>query len=1177
MRRRWLYGLFAVLVLLAAAVVWGLVSPVGELVFRNLLGQTAAYITDEDGRVVAVLPRELDHHVNPRDKSQDIDNLDGTLNGIVQLYETEGLEAAMSAVPIAGSEPGTVDVIIYQELFFEGSGSTAEIAAALQSMEIEHLDRGDNYLFASVPIEQLETVARLEHIQFIMAKFPLEPLQGGNPTAQVNTAEQIHGAEAWHDAFKGQGVKIGVIDAGFATYDSLQQKGIVPVPADAACFVYRRKPNSLGVCRGKDAIHGTAVVESLMKVAPAATVYLAQVSAGEDLGPAVDWLIDREVDIINMSLEFPWDSSMKNYRPGSILSQVGRAVSNNITWVNAAGNQNNFSWFGNLSQGSRRVEELLSGLGLNRPWHRWYTSGYRFDHEFGTFDWRLAGNTCNIVELKKREHLKVWLRWDDTWGSSDLDLDIQVYSTSGVPVPGTRRQVRQNGEPRDYPMEQFRSVLKLFPGSYCIQVHNYSDAHGQPQPPLLTWLQLSSTHELKYSTGSSLAHPAGSANPGLIAVGAANYDSNDTIAWYSSRGPTIDGRIKPDLVGVDGVPTYSYEIHGKDDCEKPDDSDDSDEPDDSPKGHFCGTSQAAPHVAGLAALVKERFSEFSPKQVADYLKVNALARPGSPNNIWGHGLAHLPTPGKAVVATTPTPVTTLPPRPTPNQGTLVPISGTPEPSAIGTANPTATVVSTPVVVATPLPLILPPDLNCPDVLQGVDLQTDAKTLETPLHRAAKEGSFERVLCLLTGGADSNARDDGGRGPLHYLASSVGDTSETIEVLLAGGADPNLQNTQGGITHLPGQTPLHWAVQWSVPEVVMALLTGGADPNLGDNGLKTSLHVTESSEVAQMLLDAGANPNARDDGGRGPLHYQASSVGDTSETIEVLLAGGADPNLQNTQGGITHLPGQTPLHWAVQWSVPEVVMALLTGGADPNLGDNGLKTSLHVTESSEVAQMLLDAGANPNARDDGGRGPLHYLASSVGDTSETIEVLLAGGADPNLQNTQGGITHLPGQTPLHWAVQWSVPEVVMALLTGGADPNLGDNGLKTSLHVTESSEVAQMLLDAGANPNARDDGGRGPLHYLASSVGDTSETIEVLLAGGADPNLQNTQGGITHLPGQTPLHWAVQWSVPEVVMALLTGGADPNLADDSGTTPLDMAQENSELARLLLAAATKSGE
>ena len=71
-----------------------------------------------------------------------------------------------------------------------------------------------------------------------------------------------------------------------------------------------------------------------------------------------------------------------------------------------------------------------------------------------------------------------------------------------------------------------------------------------------------------------------------LTVGAV--DDNDKIAWFSSRGPTLDFRVKPEIVapGVNicsSVPEY---IYGK------------------PYDCWSGTSMSTPHVAGAAAVLQ---------------------------------------------------------------------------------------------------------------------------------------------------------------------------------------------------------------------------------------------------------------------------------------------------------------------------------------------------------------------------------------------------------------------------------------------------------------------------------------------------------------------------------------------------------------------------------------------
>ncbi|CAM4172483.1 S8 family peptidase [Paenibacillus alkaliterrae] len=124
-------------------------------------------------------------------------------------------------------------------------------------------------------------------------------------------------------------------------------------------------------------------------------------------------------------------------------------------------------------------------------------------------------------------------------------------------------------------------------------------------------------------------------SPIIITVGAMD-DQNtpdrndDRVADFSSRGPTIDGVMKPDLLtpGDDIVSLRSPNSH----LDKLSKS--------SRVGSryfsLSGTSMATPICAGVAALILEKHKDFTPDQVKQML-LNGCENRGLPEVVQGHG------------------------------------------------------------------------------------------------------------------------------------------------------------------------------------------------------------------------------------------------------------------------------------------------------------------------------------------------------------------------------------------------------------------------------------------------------------------------------------------------------------------------------------------------------------
>ncbi|MFH1484551.1 MAG: S8 family serine peptidase, partial [Chloroflexota bacterium] len=215
---------------------------------------------------------------------------------------------------------------------------------------------------------------------------------------------------------------------------------------------------------------------------------------------------------------------------------------------------------------------------------------------------------------------------------------------------------------------EYLSFFATTTGFYHIAIRRY-DATRAARFSLF-----SLEYELKYKNpAGSIAMPADA--KGAIAMGATYY-KNDKLESFSSQGPTVDGRVKPDLTAPDGVSTSVY---GADE--------------------FFGTSASAPMAAGAAALVKSAYPSYDASRIRGFLEGIAkdLGPPGKDNQ-YGAGRLSLGLP--PAVTATPTPVTTGTPTGTVTPGTATP-TGTVTP---GTATPTGTVTpgtATPTVTGTP--------------------------------------------------------------------------------------------------------------------------------------------------------------------------------------------------------------------------------------------------------------------------------------------------------------------------------------------------------------------------------------------------------------------------------------------------------------------------------------------
>ena len=519
-------------------------------------------------------------------------NMDSNLNRIVEQVESGQTTARGAAknAPLHSEESVAVTIYITE-------GYADAIVEFLEANGASPRNVGTDYIEAYVPVSLLPEASEQEGVISVRTIIPPQPAQG----TVVSEGVTVHGATVWHNAgLKGQGVKIGIIDTGFEGFSTLQGTEL-PATVEARCYTdVGVFTSNLADCTDSEdserrRTHGTAVAEALFDIAPEATYYISNTSTSADLRSSVDWMIEHDVEIINMSAIWSWggpgDGTSRYIN--SPLKTVDAAVEGGAVWINAAGNSAKDTWYGPFADSD------LDG------WHNFF-----------------GEDECNglLVDLEAEENFTAQLRWDDSWTTpaTDLDLYLSLIGLSGLTdVVGSEDDQTETS----VPFEAIFGYSAPVAGSYCLSVFLRSGVSPD-------WIQLQSFtgQDIEHHTlHHSIGEPADSANTGLLAVGAAPWNDSSTIEEFSSRGPTHDNRIKPEVVGADGGQSVTRRST------------------DNPDGRWGGTSQASPHVAGLAALVIQRSGDqdMSPAAVADYLKRHAEARGAVPNNTWGYGFARL--------------------------------------------------------------------------------------------------------------------------------------------------------------------------------------------------------------------------------------------------------------------------------------------------------------------------------------------------------------------------------------------------------------------------------------------------------------------------------------------------------------------------------------------------------
>jgi hypothetical protein len=373
----------------------------------------------------------------------------------------------------------------------------------------------------------------------------------------------------WSRGVLGAGQTVAVLDEGFAGLDRSIALG--ELPPREAMTLRSFDPSGLdGLTEfGVPTMHGVRMAELIHDLAPEARLVLASYRTVEQFEEAAAWLVAQGVPIVSHSNSFltpPFDGT------GRAARAVDAAAAAGVLWVNSVGNYAQRHWRGAAPPGGT-VLPIAPAPGTPL---------------LLSLSWGSAAVAAGVA-VERQDAAGAW-------------VEVQRSTAAGPTHAATTPLAAEAGA--------WRLVVRQEAG---------------PPAELTLFSQTVGFGALAVAEGS-IPTPGDAA--GALTVGAVRW-TGTAAEPYSSRGPTDDGRAKPDLVGPTYV-TSNPEWPGT-----------------------AGTSAATAHVAGAAALLRQaRESAGAPAGPADLraaLAATALdLGPDGPDALYGAGMARLDATAPAV-------------------------------------------------------------------------------------------------------------------------------------------------------------------------------------------------------------------------------------------------------------------------------------------------------------------------------------------------------------------------------------------------------------------------------------------------------------------------------------------------------------------------------------------------
>ncbi len=551
-----------------------------------------------------------------------------------------------------------------------------------QQLGVTPIAENANTATVRLTLDALQRLAKQQGVEYI--QITSGATQMLNLARQEAGTDQIHKGIDLPQAYTGVGVVVGVVDAGFDYMHAAFRR-----PADGALRIKRVWEQSATTLDGASApakygygieLNTPELIEKAQGDSDSNShgTHVAAIAAGSDAykdGAYVGNAPDADIVLVALDLNASTNADISNAVQYifDYADEVGKPCVINLSLGNQDGPHDGTSTFDTMTDAMQGPGRLIVGAAGN---HR--TDAFHIDHTFATAD---AAPLRTFVKYKVAPSNSVSGGTIEIWGEKGVDftVDIAAYSTFnkkdarsttvypaegvtdvdfGKYATGTWKVASEVSPLNGKPHVVLTSALTSIRNNYAIaltvtpktagRVNIWSDntylalesrdieGFSAPDAASSTLCEIGGTGKRILTVGSYTTRNEYTTNGGQQAT---LQETVGDLSSFSSYGPTVDGRMKPNITAPgcfiisavsnnDASGNLMYAEYNENFGRY------------NQYGYMQGTSMASPFVAGIVATWLQAYPQLTPEQLHEI--VQNTARKDSftataPDSNWGYG------------------------------------------------------------------------------------------------------------------------------------------------------------------------------------------------------------------------------------------------------------------------------------------------------------------------------------------------------------------------------------------------------------------------------------------------------------------------------------------------------------------------------------------------------------